>query len=90
MFLTFHKTLATTLAFASITFATFSTLASLPLSRNDSPVFRTANVAERPSGAGIAITGQKPRPRLTWFKVLLVHQIGFVQVLIRSALFFHV
>ena len=30
----------------------------LPLPRNDSSLFRTANVAERPSGAGIAITGQ--------------------------------
>ena len=74
---TFHGTLATTLAFASLVFATFSfvfplllplwvlPLLSLPLSRNDSSLFRTTNVAERPSGAGIAITGQKPRPRLT-------------------------
>ena len=73
----FHGTLATTLAFASLVFAIFPfvfplllplwalPLLSLPLTRYDSSWFRTANVAERPPGAGIAITGQKPRPRLT-------------------------
>ena len=40
-------------------------LLSFPLPRDDSSLFRTASVAERPSGAGIAITGQKPRPRRT-------------------------
>ena len=44
-------------------------LLSFPLPRNVSSLFRTANVTERPPGAGFAITGQKPRPRRTRFNV---------------------
>ena len=79
--LTFHGTLATNSCLYFLAVATFSTLASVALALVGG-VFAVSPLATkwfisvshsqrcwRPSGAGIAITGQKPRPRLTWFKV---------------------
>ena len=59
-------------------------LLSFPLPRQKvSSPLRTASVAERPSGAGVAINCQKPRPRRTnsMCREPPCTHVGFVQVL---------